>query len=325
MIFPLLSLVLLISLPGVLCQNFLGNLVQALNTSGLTQLANITSNLNSTAAGQRILNALPQGNWTVFAPDNSALQAVPQSTTQNLTLLADIVSYHAVSGNFTNETATWPNVTIGRTLLNDSSLVALEGNKSQVLVWSKLSNGTTIVLNNGTNVTVTNMSAFQNIEIIVIDKVLTPPGNFGAVLAANNLTSLATLLASNQVPSSVLQGLSTAKGVTVFAPNNDAINAANGTLGLMNNQTALADLIANHVINGSTVYSSSLASGSNYTSAAGEPLDFVTNSSGTYVSSNGSNTVKVVQSNLLTENGVVHVIDGVMVDTQADPAAASSA
>lgn len=42
----------------------------------------------------------------------------------------------------------WPNVTIGRTLLNASDLVHLEGNKSQVLVWTRSEeNGNVTILN----------------------------------------------------------------------------------------------------------------------------------------------------------------------------------
>jgi len=59
--------------------------------------------------------------------------------------LPGVMCYHYVRGNFdaTNvlnatilETGIFPNVTIGRTLLNDSSYVQLEANKSQVLVWT---------------------------------------------------------------------------------------------------------------------------------------------------------------------------------------------
>lgn len=51
-------------------------------------------------------------------------------------------------GNLTGATATYPNVTVGRTLLNDSAYVSLEGNKSQVLVWTHDSeNDTNVVLN----------------------------------------------------------------------------------------------------------------------------------------------------------------------------------
>lgn len=42
----------------------------------------------------------------------------------------------------------WPNVTLGRTLLNSSSLVMLEGNKSQVLAWTRSSpEGNVTILN----------------------------------------------------------------------------------------------------------------------------------------------------------------------------------
>lgn len=42
----------------------------------------------------------------------------------------------------------WPNVTIGRTLLNASDLVHLEGNKSQVLAWTRSEeNGNVTILN----------------------------------------------------------------------------------------------------------------------------------------------------------------------------------
>ncbi|KAH7921506.1 FAS1 domain-containing protein [Leucogyrophana mollusca] len=326
--FRCLPLLLLLSIPAVLGQNYLADLVQALNITGLTQLATIAAALNNTPAGQRVISALPQGNWTVFAPNNAALQAVPASTTGDANLLADIISYHVVSGNFTNETMTYPNVTIGRTLLNDSTLVTLEGNKSQVLPWSKLENGTTAVLNNGMNISVTNTTTFQNIEILVIDQVLTPPPNISTVLAnpIYNLSSLSTFLSSTQLPPSTYQGLINARGVTVFAPNDAALAAARSTLGgISTNQTALADLVSNHVINGTTVYSPSFTSSANYTSAGGETLAFVTNSSGIFVSSGGSNSVRIVQPNVLMENGVFHIIENVMSILQIDPAAASSA
>jgi hypothetical protein len=42
----------------------------------------------------------------------------------------------------------WPNVTLGRTLLNSSELVTLEGNKTQVLAWTRSGeNGNVTILN----------------------------------------------------------------------------------------------------------------------------------------------------------------------------------
>jgi hypothetical protein len=58
--------------PIVLGQSYLDGLIQALNTSGLTQLASIATSLNGTAVGQGLLSQLPKGNKTIFAPTNEA-------------------------------------------------------------------------------------------------------------------------------------------------------------------------------------------------------------------------------------------------------------
>jgi hypothetical protein len=59
-------------------------------------------------------------------------------------------------------------------------------------------------------------------------------------------------------------------------------------------------------------------------SAGGQPLTFTVNTTGVFVTS-GSSTAKVVQPNVLTSNGVVHLIDTVLLNTANNPAAASSA
>ena len=79
------------------------------------------------------------------------------------------------------------------------------------------------------------------------------------------------------------------------------------------------------VINGTSVYSSEMATGKTLTSAAGQGFAFVVNSTGFFVSVGGSNQVQIVEPNVLTSNGVIHIVDGVMIDTNANAAAASSA
>ena len=58
--------------------------------------------------------------------------------------------------------------------------------------------------------------------------------------------------------------------------------------------------------------------------AAGENLTFMSNSSGTYVTS-GNITGRIVEPDVLVENGVVQVVDVVLLNEQTDEAAASSA
>lgn len=72
------------------------------------------------------------------------------------------------------------------------------------------------------------------------------------------------------------------------------------------------------------MYSPLLTSTANLTSAAGEPLTFLTNSSGTYVESGGA-SARLVQTDVLVSNGVVHIVDAVLVNAESDAGAAVSA
>lgn len=61
---------------------------------------------------------------------------------------ADTIAYHILTGNFSvNGLSTDPTHTIGRTFLNDSNVVQLEGGKSQVLAFDKWSNGSVSIIN----------------------------------------------------------------------------------------------------------------------------------------------------------------------------------
>ncbi|OJA14811.1 hypothetical protein AZE42_04194 [Rhizopogon vesiculosus] len=317
------SLILLTLLPVVFGQQIIDGLIQALNASGLTSLASASAALNSTPQGQVVVQSISSGNWTIFAPSNQAFGSAPANLSSNASSVANILSYHIVSGNFTNESPEFPNITIGRTLLNDSSLVQLEGNKSQVLAWSKDNNGI-FVINNGTIDRVQNTTSFQNFQILVIDAILQPPPKTSDVLA-NNIYNLNNLTAVLGVVN-ITGALDEAHGITLFAPNDTAFSTTQCNVsGLLSNVTAAIALLGNHIINGTTVYSPEFDAGNNFTSTSGEQFTFTSNSSGQFVSIGGSNTARIVRSDVLTSNGVVHVIDSVLCDTQSNPPAASSA
>lgn len=312
-------------------QQYLAGLVQALNTDGLTTLAFATAALNSSSEGQLVAQSLSAGNWTLFAPSNQAFSSAPINLTSDPTSVRNLLAYHVVHGNFTDQTSSYPKITLGRTLLNDSSLVRLEDTESQVLAWSKGGKGI-FVLNNGTIVPVVNKTVYQNLQVLVIDSVLKIPQNLSDTLANStyDVTSFAGALSSINVSTDnsttpLSDVLNNARGITLFAPNNSAIATANCVGGLLPNTTALIALFGNHVINGTTVYSPAFTGGNNYTSASGEPFAFKTNSSGVYVSSAGSNWAHIMRSDILTSNGVVHVIDSVLLDTKVNASAANSA
>lgn len=175
--------------------------------------------------------------------------------------------------------------------------------------------------------TILKTAQYQNLALYVIGSVLSPPGTLSTVLDTQNLTMLSKVVSSATLPNSssqaLLSALESAKGFTLFAPNDAALTAAASTIASLDKAT-VSTVVANHVLNGTTVYSPSISSSSNVTSALGEAVSFSTNSSGTYVTS-GNSTAKIVKSDVLVKNGVVHIIDGVLANTASDTAAASSA
>ncbi|KZT57951.1 Fasciclin-domain-containing protein [Calocera cornea HHB12733] len=300
--------------------SYVAGLLGALQSLNLTMLEQAAVSLANTTTGAALLAALPEGNKTIFAPNDAAFSMVPANITSNLAELGDILMYHFVSGAFNaTQFAMSPNHTIMRTFLNDSALVQLEANKSQVLVAENMG-GEVMLLNQPQNVTVLSSATYENLVIHVIDNVLSVPpaltdlttANISALLSAAESTNLADPVIASH-------------GLTIFAPTDMALTGALSALGeAATNLTLIQAVLGNHIVNGTTLYSSSLMSGSNLTSASGEPLMTMSNSSGMFVMSANS-TAKVVQSDILIENGVVHLIDGVLLNPMSDPSAAASA
>lgn len=346
---------------------FLEGLINDLTTLGFGNFSQILLQINGTEVGNAVLGELGNGNHTIFVPSNEAFATF---NTTNATVagdpntLANIIAYHVLPGDFfqpnatsptggnatTNATlisATFPNVTVGRTLLDNSSFVQLEGNKSQVLAWTIFPNETTpTILNQNLtqpNITVFNQTTFENLLLAFVTGVITPPQNLTTVLAANDLTTIEGLLSvvnasETEVDpgtnATLLTFLSAQQGFTAFFPDNEGFSAAN--LSILQNTTPenIGIILRNHLINDTTVYSPILLNSSiTQISASGEPFTFVSNSSGNFLTVgfpsiigpnfNSSATARIVQSDVLVSNGVVHIIDRPLILTANDPEAAS--
>ncbi|KAJ4496548.1 FAS1 domain-containing protein [Lentinula lateritia] len=314
---------------------------EAFDSLGLTSFASAAAALNDSSEGQALLSmVLSGGNYSILAPNNDAFSDA-SALTSDSTLLLDTLAYHILRGSFSSSnssslnltSATSPNHTIGRSMLNDSTYVTLEGNASQVVAWTT-ENGAITFLNQPSNVSVVNSTRINGtgLAVYVLSGILSIPPSMSLLLTnSTNTTSIAGLLNSTMIPSAngtndtIGNILDAQRGITLFAPSNSAFSAVSSTLPVLEgNLTAFTTVLQNHIINGSTLYSSEIVNGSSMTSAAGEPLTFSTNSSGTYVTS-GSTTAKIISTDMLCMNGVVHVIDNVFLNTDSDMSAASSA
>jgi transforming growth factor-beta-induced protein len=268
-----------------------------MNTSALStltkavQMANLTDTLNGT------------GPFTVFAPTNSALAnstyvngLIAANDTANLTKLLTyhVVPYRVVMGNDTNS----------------SLLKSVEGSDLVMIVNAS---GTFI---NGAKVVTPNIICSNGV-VNIIDKVLIPPktivetaaenGNFSKLVAAITAANLTTTL-NGTGP------------FTVFAPTDAAFNALDQAV--LSRLTAsdmanLTKLLTYHVVPG-TITSAELKNGT-VTTAEGEQLNVTVNGSNITV---GNATVTM--TDIVASNGIIHVIDKVLVPPSMNLTAAGA-
>ena len=237
--------------------------------------------------------------YTVFAPNNNAFSALLSKlgvTLNDLSpaTLTPILLYHVVNGYVPASAVEAEYVpTLSSSFGKSASL--------------QISTTGGVKLNNTSKVIATDVVATNGI-IHVIDQVVLPP-TVVEIAQQNTLFSTLVLAVIKADLAGVLSG---AGPFTVFAPTNDAFAALFTALKVSGidalSKEALTPILLAHVVSGN-VQSVSLTSGSVPSLNAAKALDILV--SGSSVTINGA--VKVVKADVQGKNGVVHVIDKVIV------------
>lgn len=138
--------------------------------------------------------------------------------------------------------------------------------------------------------------------MLICNSPFTPPSPLSDTLRSSPQASNFSSYISSQVSS-----LGSTSSITVFVPTNDALSSSLGSNATVSESeaTALAD---SHVISGSVAYSPRLVDGASFQSANGRDIAVTVDEDGEVLLSNG---VRIVQSDIIIENGVVHLIDKV--------------
>ena len=159
----------------------------------------------------------------------------------------------------------------------------------------------------------------DNGVIHIIGGVLTQ--NLNVVERARITPDLSTLVTAIRT-AGLVDALSNEDEVyTVFAPTNAAFDALpEGTLeALLADSEALSDVLLYHVVNDAAAFSSGLSDGMMVTNMAGGELTIgVSDGDVTVTGETDGNTANVAIPDLDVSNGVVHVIDAVLLPPEED-------
>ena len=245
------------------------------------------------------------GPFTVFAPTDDAFAAsgITMATVNSLSAdaLKGILLYHTLAAK----------IVAADVPAGPNAQVTTVGGK-EVFV-TKNSNG---VFVNGVNVIKADILASNGV-IHAISRVLMPPtGNIVEVAQGNPALSylVAAVLRASQGGTNVASVLSGAGPYTVFAPTNDAFMAAGfANVSDINNAAsdALTSILTYHVIQG-RIFSSDLTNNSMPMTLNGGKVT-IGLTGGATVKGNGNTAAsKIIITNIVTTNGVVHVLDGVL-------------
>ena len=278
-----------------------------------TDLPDIPTTAQSTGAHDSLVAAVIQadllttlqgeGPFTVFAPTDQAFAeaGINLSSLDNdegKSILSDILLYHVLSGSVQSS-----EVTDGLTA------TAVNGD---ILTFAV---GDSVMVNDAT-VTTPDVMASNGV-IHVIDKVLIPPADLENIPTVAQSTGIHNSLVSALIHANLVGALSGEGPYTVFAPTDAAFEEFGLNLSDFDTEAeneTLAKILSYHVAMGS-VMSSSITNGMEVNSLVQEPISVsVFNGS---VILNGE--ALVTQADVMTSNGVIHVINKVLMPPSMSP------
>ncbi|MFN2159753.1 MAG: fasciclin domain-containing protein [Anaerolineales bacterium] len=244
-----------------------------------------------------------EGPFTVFAPTDDAFAALPEGTVEGLLAdkeaLTNVLLYHVVDGKVMAADVIDLDGQEVETLSGDKIMVALDGEN---------------VLINESKVIIPDIEASNGV-IHVIDSVLLPPAD-EAMEENKTIVEIAvedgrfTTLVTALQEAELVEALQSEGPFTVFAPTDDAFAALpEGALDeLIADKEALTNLLLYHVLEGKVMSTQAIE-------LAGQEVEMLSGEN-ILISLDGEilkvNDSAVIIPDIEASNGVIHVIDAVL-------------
>ncbi|MEW6983152.1 fasciclin domain-containing protein [Colwelliaceae bacterium 6471] len=255
--------------------------------------------------------------FTVFAPTDDAFALLGQETIDALLAdtdtLSDILTYHVIASE-----------------VNAAAAIAAAGTTVDMVNGDAIGlslDGDSLLVNTST-VTMTDIQTDNGI-IHVIDAVLLPPVDKGqptmnivdTAVAAGNFTTLVAALQATNLDAALADE---SASYTVFAPTDEAfaLIGEETIATLLANPDVLSSILLQHVVEGEiSSVSAYTLNGALAETLSGAMLPIAINSTTDTLTFGGAN---VVVKDIYTTNGVIHVIDMVVVGDVDVPAPSMS-
>jgi len=246
------------------------------------------------------------GPFTVFAPTDEAFAKLPAGTVEgllkpeNLETLKNILLYHVVPGTVMAADVV--------TLDGKTADTAYAGNAIAISVKDGK-----VFLNETVQVIITDISTSNGV-IHVIDTVLLPPAKLANIVDTAIADGRFTTLVAAVQAAGLVDTLTGAGPFTVFAPTDDAFaKLPAGTVeGLLKpeNLDNLKNILLYHVVPGTVMAADvvTLDGKTADTAYAGKSIAISVMDGKVYL----NKTVQVIITDIVTTNGVIHVIDTVL-------------
>ncbi|UZJ51411.1 hypothetical protein CBS101457_000731 [Exobasidium rhododendri] len=311
-------------------------LLNGLKAANLTAMAALAT----THAQAMLPFLMSPDNKTIFVPSNEAVaNASAQFGNASAKVIEAILSYHIINDTVTIKglpDAFDYNIVLP-TFLNNTAYTRLPKGAKQVVVLEKPNTKEPIDIKFGSGdvhfATTLDGPAVGNIQIQTVDKVMMPPANFTSMAALDgDLKAFNVALTQLNLSTAV----NTIKGITLFAPITAAIAKVQDQISAAPHNDTV-NVFLNHIINGTILYSPQLPaseeeneSGSdseshkttNVTTAGGAALSFTYGKDGKVLITSGDSSAKIIRSDVLLDNGVIHYIDTVLANPLANATAA---
>jgi len=292
---------------------------EAMNAKSIAEIAvedgRFTTLVTALDAAGLVETLSSEGEYTVFAPTDDAFAALPEGTVASLLedpegALKDILLYHVAAG-----------VVPAETVVTLDSATTLQGEDVAISIVDGQ-----VMLNDNAMVIITDLEASNGI-VHVIDAVILPPSVTesaaeeemaeDSMMDAKSIAEIAvedgrfTTLVTALDAAGLVETLSSEGEYTVFAPTDDAFAALpEGTVAslLEDPEGALKDILLYHVAAG-VVPAETVVTLDSATTLQGEDVTVTVIDGEVFL----NDIVKVLITDIEASNGVIHVIDAVLI------------